>query len=62
MYYCGEFLGLFEILVYGDYNVLNVLSVIVFCDYEGLLVEDVKKELKIFEGVKRRFSIIEKVN
>lgn len=62
VYHRGEFLGSFEIPAYGDHNVLNALSVIALCDYEGLPVEDVKKELKTFEGVKRRFSITEKAN
>lgn len=55
-------LGTFEIPSYGDHNVMNALSVIALCDQEGLDMEEVKKELKTFKGVKRRFSITEKAH
>jgi UDP-N-acetylmuramate--alanine ligase len=60
VYHREEFLGNFEIPTYGDHNVLNALSVISLADYDALSMEEVKKELLTFEGVKRRFSITEK--
>src|SRR5690625_1899548 len=45
----------FTIPMYGDHHVLNALSVIAICHYEGIPVEDIKK-LKTFQGVKRRFT------
>lgn len=60
VYHKGEFRGTFIIPTYGDHNVLNALSVIALCDYEGIPTDDVAKELRTFEGVKRRFSITEK--
>ncbi|HLR51259.1 MAG TPA: UDP-N-acetylmuramate--L-alanine ligase [Candidatus Avamphibacillus sp.] len=45
----------FQIPMYGDHHVLNALSVIAICHYEGLLAEDIKK-LYTFKGVKRRFT------
>ncbi|MFD2046360.1 UDP-N-acetylmuramate--L-alanine ligase [Ornithinibacillus salinisoli] len=45
----------FKIPMYGDHSVLNALSVIAICHYEGLPSEDIKN-LYTFEGVKRRFT------
>ncbi|CEG28238.1 UDP-N-acetylmuramate--L-alanine ligase [Bacillus sp. B-jedd] len=46
----------FSIPTYGDHNILNSLSVIALCHYEGIDVQIVKEQLLSFEGVKRRFS------
>ncbi|WP_163653392.1 UDP-N-acetylmuramate--L-alanine ligase [Listeria sp. PSOL-1] len=62
VYHEQEFLGTFEIPTYGDHNVLNALSVIALCHYEGLSMDLVRAELKTFQGVKRRFSITEKAH
>src|SRR5699024_6992127 len=45
----------FLIPMYGNHHILNALSVIAFCDYEGIS-SDVMKNLASFGGVKRRFS------
>ncbi|MBP1968922.1 UDP-N-acetylmuramate--alanine ligase [Virgibacillus natechei] len=45
----------FTIPMYGDHNVLNALSVIAICHYEGINAEDIKN-LGTFQGVKRRFT------
>jgi UDP-N-acetylmuramate--alanine ligase len=45
----------FEIPNYGTHSVLNALSVIALCHYEGIEAEDIKL-IKTFKGVKRRFS------
>ncbi|MBC6315522.1 UDP-N-acetylmuramate--L-alanine ligase [Listeria grandensis] len=62
VYHNGEFHGTFVIPTYGDHNVLNALSVIALCHYEKIGTADVAKELRTFEGVKRRFSITERQN
>ncbi|MEW9675539.1 UDP-N-acetylmuramate--L-alanine ligase [Lentibacillus sp. L22] len=51
----NTFYDTFRIPFYGDHNVLNALSVIAICHYEGMRVEDIKK-ISTFEGVKRRFT------
>ncbi|WP_337019629.1 UDP-N-acetylmuramate--L-alanine ligase, partial [Oceanobacillus massiliensis] len=45
----------FTIPMYGNHNILNALSVIAICHYEGIVAEDIKK-LYSFQGVKRRFT------
>lgn len=45
----------FTIPLYGNHHILNALSVIALCHYEGMQAEDIKS-LKTFKGVKRRFS------
>lgn len=45
----------FTIPTYGDHNILNALSVIAICHYEGFSAKDMKS-LKTFQGVKRRFT------
>ncbi|WP_409270946.1 UDP-N-acetylmuramate--L-alanine ligase [Neobacillus sp. SCS-31] len=52
----NTFFDTFSIPAYGDHNILNSLSVIALCHYEGIDVNLVKEQLKTFEGVKRRFS------
>ncbi|MBB6452145.1 UDP-N-acetylmuramate--alanine ligase [Salirhabdus euzebyi] len=51
----STFYETFEIPTYGTHNVLNALSVIALCHYEGIGAEDIK-HLKSFKGVKRRFT------
>lgn len=41
--------------LFGEHHILNALSVIAFCHYEGISVETMK-QLRTFAGVKRRFS------
>src|SRR5699024_4968504 len=45
----------FQINAFGNHNVLNALSVITLCHYEGIPAEKMK-EMVYFTGVKRRFS------
>lgn len=45
----------FTIPQYGNHNVLNALSVIALCHYEGFSAEDMQ-HLSSFKGVKRRFT------
>ncbi|OCA91414.1 UDP-N-acetylmuramate--L-alanine ligase [Bacillus sp. FJAT-27225] len=52
----NTFFETFSIPSYGDHNILNSLSVIALCHYEGIDVNKVKDQLKTFEGVKRRFT------
>ncbi|WP_078595002.1 UDP-N-acetylmuramate--L-alanine ligase [Evansella clarkii] len=46
----------FTVPGYGNHYVLNSLSVIALCHYEGVEVEVVQSQLKTFKGVKRRFT------
>lgn len=45
----------FTIPMHGNHNILNALSVIAICHYEGMKAEDIKA-LSTFKGVKRRFT------
>jgi UDP-N-acetylmuramate--alanine ligase len=52
----NTFYASFKITTYGDHSVLNALSVIALCHYEGIAVEIIQQRLQTFEGVKRRFN------
>lgn len=52
----NRLLGHYEIPSFGDHNILNALGVIALTDLEHLDQSEVKKYLKTFTGVKRRFS------
>lgn len=52
----NEYFSSFEIPMYGDHTILNALSVIALCHYEGISTEAVQEQLKTFGGVKRRFT------
>src|SRR5690625_7144632 len=41
--------------MYGDHHILNALSVIAICHYEGFHAKDIQN-LCTFQGVKRRFT------
>lgn len=56
VYLRDDFYGKFLIPGFGRHHVLNALSVIAICQYEGLSKEDVAERLATFGGVKRRFS------
>lgn len=45
----------FTIPMYGDHHILNALSVITLCHYEGIPAKEIKS-LSSFRGVKRRFT------
>ncbi|KGX89404.1 UDP-N-acetylmuramate--alanine ligase [Pontibacillus halophilus JSM 076056 = DSM 19796] len=51
----NTFYDTFVIPTYGTHSVLNALSVIALCHYEGFESDDIK-HLRSFEGVKRRFT------
>lgn len=52
----NEFYHRFTIPMYGDHVILNSLSVISLCHYEGVPAEVIQNGLESFEGVKRRFT------
>ena len=56
VYLRDDFYGTFLIPGFGRHHVLNALSVIAICQYEGLSKDDVAERLATFGGVKRRFS------
>ncbi|MDF2945408.1 MAG: UDP-N-acetylmuramate--alanine ligase [Bacillales bacterium] len=56
VYVRHDYFEKFTIPTYGTHSVLNALAVIALCDYEGIDVEIVKEQLKVFGGVKRRFA------
>ncbi|WP_181349911.1 UDP-N-acetylmuramate--L-alanine ligase [Thalassobacillus sp. CUG 92003] len=45
----------FTIPTFGNHNILNALSVITLCHYEGMSAEEIKV-INSFKGVKRRFT------
>lgn len=45
----------FFIPMFGNHNILNALSVIALCHYEGMQAEEIEK-MHAFNGVKRRFT------
>lgn len=55
-YYHDEFLGNFEVPLFGQHGVLNSLAVVAVSYFEKLDAELVKQELASFKGVKRRFT------
>ncbi|MGV0167119.1 UDP-N-acetylmuramate--L-alanine ligase [Furfurilactobacillus sp. WILCCON 0119] len=56
VYIHDEFVGNFEIQLFGEHNVLNSLAVIAVAHFEKVDMDDLRKELLSFKGVKRRFS------
>ncbi|TDL34283.1 UDP-N-acetylmuramate--L-alanine ligase [Jeotgalibacillus sp. S-D1] len=52
----NEYYGSFSIPMFGDHTIMNALSVIALCHYEGFDTEVVQAQLKTFTGVKRRFT------
>ena len=51
-----EYLGNYEIPMFGKHNILNSLAVIAVSHMEKVDQEEIKKELLTFKGVKRRFT------
>ncbi|MGB0836530.1 MAG: UDP-N-acetylmuramate--L-alanine ligase [Flavobacteriaceae bacterium] len=47
----------FEFKLPGNHNLLNALAAVAMADQYGVNSEDIKKSLKSFKGVDRRFSI-----
>ena len=56
VYFHDQFLGNFEIHLFGEHNVLNTLAVIAVSYFEKIDLGKVKQELLTFKGVKRRFT------
>lgn len=56
VYKHDEFLGNYEIPLFGEHNVLNSLAVIAVSYMEKVDQDEIRRELKNFQGVKRRFS------
>lgn len=51
-------LGEFSLQVPGKHNVYNALAAIAVADYMKMNIEEVKKAIKAFSGVHRRFEIL----
>jgi len=51
-----NYYGHFDLPIYGKHQLLNTLAVISVCYYERLEAKEVAKQLKTFEGARRRFS------
>jgi len=56
VYKKDEFIGHFNLPLYGKHMVLNALAVIAFSYLEGLNMEEVADAIKTFKGAKRRFK------
>ncbi|KRL77191.1 UDP-N-acetylmuramate--L-alanine ligase [Ligilactobacillus equi DSM 15833 = JCM 10991] len=56
VYRHDEFLGNYEIPMFGQHNVLNSLAVIAVAYFEEIDQAEIKHELLTFKGVKRRFA------
>lgn len=56
VYYHDEFLGNFETHLFGEHNILNTLAVIAVSYFEEINLDEIKKQLLTFKGVKRRFT------
>lgn len=58
----GEKLAQIELSVPGKHNVYNALAAICVADYMGININLIKKGIKEFNGVHRRFEMLGKVN
>ena len=56
VYHLDEFVGHFDLPLYGKHMVLNALSVIILSYLEGLNIDEVHDSIKSFKGAKRRFK------
>lgn len=56
VYYREEYLGNYHVPLFGEHNVLNSLAVIAVAYFEDVDLDEIKKELQTFKGVKRRFA------
>jgi UDP-N-acetylmuramate: L-alanyl-gamma-D-glutamyl-meso-diaminopimelate ligase len=54
----GELLGVFEMAMSGNYNVLNATAAIGLAIEHGIHIEVIQRALKSFEGVKRRQEVL----
>jgi len=60
--YKGQFLGIIELSIHGEHNVLNALPVIAIALGSGIDFNTIEVILKRFEGAKRRFHEIGSYN
>lgn len=56
VYHNSDFIGHFNVPLYGKHMVLNALSVIAFSHISGLNMQEVIESIKTFKGAKRRFK------
>ncbi|WP_290033759.1 UDP-N-acetylmuramate--L-alanine ligase [Ligilactobacillus cholophilus] len=56
VFFHDQFLGNFETHLFGEHNVLNTLAVIAVSYFEKIDLDQIKKQLLTFKGVKRRFT------
>ena len=56
VYFHDEFIGNYDIPMFGEHNVLNSLAVIGVSYMEKVDQQEIAKELLTFKGVKRRFT------
>lgn len=61
-YKAGEFYAKFELSVFGVHNISNALACIAVADYFNIRIIKIKRGLKNFTGVKRRFEYMGKIN
>ncbi|MHA8138568.1 UDP-N-acetylmuramate--L-alanine ligase [Lactobacillaceae bacterium Scapto_B20] len=52
----GNQLGTFKIPLFGEHNILNSLAVIAVSYFEDVNLDEIRRELLTFKGVKRRFA------
>ncbi len=57
----GSHYARIDLNCYGRHNVYNALATIAVCDYYGIDKKIIKKGLKIFDGIKRRFECIKTI-
>jgi UDP-N-acetylmuramate--alanine ligase len=58
----GERVGRFAVRLTGRHNALNTLAVIAIADELGVPIESTREALASFEGVQRRFTIVDEVD
>ncbi len=56
MTYKGKNLGNFSVPLFGEHNIFNSLAVIAVAYFEDVDLDEIRKELQTFQGVKRRFA------
>jgi UDP-N-acetylmuramate: L-alanyl-gamma-D-glutamyl-meso-diaminopimelate ligase len=62
LYYNGNLFNQFSTPLYGQHNILNMISVIALCDQLGIKSDQIASALKTFKGVKRRQEIKGEIN
>ena len=62
VYKKGELLMHLDLLVPGEHNIENALSVVATADFEGCSAENIKKGIETFGGAGRRFEFLAEIN